>query len=809
MKKLSTLFLAMLLSTQTFAMQVNVVDDYSNLAEPEEVVNNLGESGSTDTTGIANCNETPDSTEDSSPFADLEALSPTTNDRPINFCNKRLLYGGDNPSRREKKRMQRKMRRQCKKKAKAYKRAVARELLGNMQLGRLVQVAFKSKKKIMRNSGTRNLNLNLNTDIDPSVVENMSKEEFSNYMMNRIRQQVPHLDDLMAQSNNPSDAFTTGAFDKNETYPMNVVVQGANGNKCVVKGDEFPEEEEFEPETCELCENVNIQDSFHNDCSYMVGAGLSESEARELVGASENKAAAGSDQYCNQDPDRAGQGVRQLNETADKLCEIAANGMTPNFQIEASRNLYNDYTPDLAAKRGDFTRKYLFDRLQKKCEGLEDAPAWLTDQDAFAEVVEVKHPEYLRPDNTPGNYGPDPNASGAQRELEAQYLRDTLTKELSDIDEEINELSAKKASIEIEISALNEKLNGGNGRRGIRQNYDALKDDMERTDLRLIEDQQVIMSQYIHEAELAMAQKKKLQQDLHDINTRISSLEEDKSKPKFQTNAGQFVMVEKLSQYYEQRDASGASQEFKDQWDEELFNQFKMARISGSVEKVNEFGIPEELMTPELQIAMKSLVKIQSYTCELAPMQTEKVRLQGVLKGALKVVTAATLPAIAVVGAASTIAVSPITTGISLFCQGCREPGQTPPILQWGNLFALDLSKRGRRQAWRATQGFLSNYVNWGGALKVRGNREIRVHELRDYARRNGKNYDNLDPAEQDQIIDQVIAEVEAANNLNRQPAFGCDNHTRGDVINDGDIPQTDDSGTQSDPSSGDVFYND
>ena len=45
MKKLSTLFLAMLLSTQTFAMQVNVVDDYSNLAEPEEVVNNLGESG--------------------------------------------------------------------------------------------------------------------------------------------------------------------------------------------------------------------------------------------------------------------------------------------------------------------------------------------------------------------------------------------------------------------------------------------------------------------------------------------------------------------------------------------------------------------------------------------------------------------------------------------------------------------------------------------------------------------------------------------------------------------------------------------
>lgn len=763
MKRFSALLLALIFVTQTHAMTVNEFSSYDQLEQVSESFDTNGEQADQETTGVIRCDE--EAERNTSPLPDeFEDLNPTTNDKPINFCKKKLLYGGERMSKREKKKLKRKMRRQCKKKAKAYKRAVARELLGNLQLGRFVQAAFKSKKKIMRNSGTSTNRLDLSTDIDPALVQNMTKEQFSEYMMARIRQQVPTLDALMEQSKNPDNAFT-GAFDRNESFPMNVVISGANGNKCVVKGDEFPEEEEFEPETCELCENVNIQDSFHNDCSYMVGGGLSEGEARSLVGASSEKAAAGSDQYCNQEPEAARDGVRQLKDTADKLCDIAKEGLTPNFEIEASRNLYNDYTPDLAAKRGDFTREYLFDRLQKKCKGVEDAPAWLSDPEKFADVVRVKHPEYARPNNTPGNYGPNPYATGDEIDQELKYLEETLDRELAQLNDQISELNEKKASIESELAAINIKIEGGNGQKGIRDLYDSVKKNMDRPDFRLLEDQTVVMSQYIHEAEMAYAQKKKLKQDLHDVDTRIASLRAERSKPKFKKSATGYNMVINLGLYYVERDSIGANNlEFRKKWDEELFNQFKMARITGSVEKVNEFGVPEELMTPELQMAMKSLVQIQSYTCELSPISTKKVTLEGILKAPLKVISALTLPAVAVIGAGVTVAASPITTGISLFCKGCREPGTTPPILMLGNLFHLDLSKSGRKKAWKATKGFISNYVNWGGALKVKGNREIRVHQLRDYARKKGgKAYDDMNPEEQDQLIDQVIAEVEAA----------------------------------------------
>lgn len=804
MQKFMTLFLALLFfSTETMAMAVGLrvreISDLKELDEIEETYNVLGEDDSPDHDGITNCRENDDNQQDNSNLEQLAELSGTTNERPINFCNKNQLYGGEQLSKREKKKLKRKMRRQCKKKARAYKRAVARELLGNFQLGQFVQAAFKSKNKIIRNSGVnRTVSQELLTNIEPSQVANMNKEEFSAYMMNRIREQVPNLDALMAQSGNPQSAFTSGNFDQSESFPMNVVVSTARGNKCVVQGNEFPEEENFEPEECELCENVNIQDSFHNDCSYMVGAGLNENEARELVGAPAEKSQAGSDGYCNQDPDRDGSGVRRLNDTADKLCDIAESGMTPNFEIEASRNLYNDYTPELAAKRGDFTRKYLFDRLQKKCSNIEDAPDWLTDSEKFKDVVSVTHPEYLRPNNTPGDYGPDPNATPENQEQEAQYLQATLEKELSDLDNEIRELNEKKSQIESEIADFDRKLNGGNGQKGLRQMYNDINQDLQRPDLRLIEDQNVVMSQYIHEAEMAVAQKKKLRQDLHDTETRIASLNTEKSKPKFQSNPNGFLMVQSLREYYSQRDQIGPNnREFRNLWDENLFNQFKMARITGSVERVNEFGVPEDLMTPELQVAMRSLVKIQSYTCELAPIETKKVTLEGVLKFPLKVITAATLPVVGAIGLGATVAASPITTGISLFCQGCREPGQTPPILQWGNLFHLDLSKRGRRQAWKATKGFVSGYVNWGGALKVDKDHLITKHALEEYSRqKGGKKYSEMDQEEQDNFIDLVIADIQAANEASRQPAQDCEDAdlTRANENQDGDSDQINDN---------------
>jgi hypothetical protein len=699
--------------------------------------------------------------------SDLESLSNSfdPSKKPINFCNKRMLFGGDKLSAKEMKQKKKKLRRQCKKKAKAYKKAVAKELLKKFKLGQFLQAKLKSKNKIIKGSKVSSKKYDLELGFSPDDVSNMSKEEFSSHMMKKIRAQVPSIDELIKNSD-PKDAFK-GSIAKQESFPMSVVVGTKGGNSCVVESPDFPAEEAFSPTDCELCKNVEMQDNFSNDCSYMVSNDLSENDARKLVGAG-NKTAAGSDSHCNKDMSEVKNDMSQIDKTADKLCSIAQEGLTPDFKINSSRNLYNDYTPQLAEKRGQFTQKYLYKRIKDNC-GIDkdELPSWLADENAFAEKVKVSHPEYKRPGNKPGDYGPNPNATGAEREKEKEYLAKTLDYELGENKEKLEKYKAQIADIDKEMSQINEKLNGGNGTVGLQTQYNKTKKTLDKADVRFIKDQQFFISKVSQEAHLYYARKKKLQQDKHDIESRIQNVQSEMKSPKYSKANGQFNLISKLDSFYKEKDTTNNVSAFKSKWNTELFNQFKMARISGNVSKENEFGIPEDMMTPELSLALNSLIEIKSYTCELNPISTKKVKLEGVLKGALKVVTAATLPVVAVIGAGATVAVSPITTGISLFCEGCREPGSTPPILQWGNLFHLDLSPSGRRSALKGMGGFIKNYVNWGGTLKVSSSRNITKHSLDKYAKKIGKkDYGSLSESEQDDILQQVLGEIEDAKKL-------------------------------------------
>jgi len=744
---------------------VVILSSLSTLAYSVEECNPVGKDG------LSSCSENHNKADTASPCNsleptnDLEAIQKSfePSDNPINFCNKRMLFGGDKISAKEMKKKKKKLRRQCKKKAKAYKKAVAKELLKKFKLGQFLQAKLKSKNKIIKGSKVTKKKYDLKLGFSPDEVAKMSKEEFSSHMMKKIRTQVPSIDELMKNSD-PKDAFK-GSIAKQESFPMSVVVGTKGGNSCVVESPDFPQEEPFTPKDCELCKNVEMQDNFSNDCSYMVSNDLSENQARKLVGAG-SKSSPGSDSHCNKDMANAKNDMSQIEKTADKLCSIAKEGLSPNFKINSSRNLYNDYTPKLAEKRGQFTQKYLYKRIKDNCKiDSEDLPTWLKDENSFAEKVKVSHPEYKRPGNTPGNYGPDPSAKGADREKEKEYLAKTLDHELDENKKKLDKYKAQIAEIDKEMLQINQKLDGGNGTAGLRTQYNKTKKSLDKTDVRFIKDQQVFISKVSQEAHLYFARNKKLKQDKHDIQSRIKNVQSEMESPKYRKANGQYNLIAKLDKFYREKDTTKNMKAFKSTWDTALFNQFKMARISGDVSKENEFGIPEDMMTPELSLALNSLIEIKSYTCELNPISTKKVKLEGVLKGALKVVTAATLPVVAVIGTGATIAASPITTGISLFCKGCREPGRTPPILQWGNLFHLDLSRSGRRSALKGMGGFVKNYINWGGSLKVSKSRNITKHSLNKYAKKIGKNdYGSLSPSEQDDVLAQVFDEIQIAN---------------------------------------------
>ena len=747
MQRLIALFLALTFTIPaSYADETCEIDVETGLSQCFDV--------STEADHIASCEEEVGD----SPSNIQNEFEPEEN--PINFCDEKVVFGGKKPTSSERKQKIKELTKQCKKKAKAYKKEVAKSLLKKFKLGQFVQAKLKRKKKLFKTKVNRE-KIKLDIGFTPEEVAKMGKEEFSAHMMNKIRQQVPSIDELMKNSST-KNAFK-GSFAKQESFPLSMVVGTKGGNNCIVESPEFPKEEPFSPEICELCTDTNIQDNFENDCSYMVSENFSEEKARELMRAGDKKVKK-QDQFCNRDVEPKKAHLTELDNTSKRLCNIAQEGLVPDFEIKSSRNLYNDYTPDLAAKRGQFTQAYIFDHLKKNCKmDKEDMPDWLSSEEAFAEKVKVSHPVYLRPNNDEGNYGPDPYATGADREKEKEYLSATLDHELKEIEDKIKNYNDKLKNIKDELAQIETKINGGNGVAGLRKQYNETQKTIKDADLRTIKDQQIFVNKVTNEAHMYYARKKELLQEQNVYKIRVLNLEQDKNSPKFSKSGGNYEMVNKLSLYYTEKDR-GDNQAFRTKWDDLLFNQFKMARISGNVSRENEFGIPEDMMTPELQLALNSLVEVESFSCQLNPMSTKKVSLQGILKGGLKVITGGVLLAGGVVGAALTPVAGVINTGISLFCVNCREPGRVPPIMRWGNLFHLNLSRSSRKGAWKATGKFIKNFINWGGVLKVHKSKSIRKHDLEKYAKQRGsKPYGSMSPSEQSDLLNEFLEEVKQA----------------------------------------------
>lgn len=741
------------------------------------------------------------------------------NSEPVHLCRDNEVIHGKKMSKRKMRRLRRKLHRQCKKKAKAYKKEVAKNLLGQGKVWQALQARLKSKRKIIGGGRKKNSDYdktNLELDVSPEELENMNKGEFNSYLMSKIKEQVPNIEELIKQSeSDPNDAFK-GSLDQPENFPMNVVIQTGGGKKCILDAPNFPKDE-FEAEPCDYCEIKEMQDNFTNDCSYMVDRGsrddkklydgydgimkyskYSEDETRSLMGidtdrVDRNENPSEIDPLCNSKDKRINNDMSELHKTAIRLCEMANDGITPQISIQTSRNLFNDSTVELADKRGQFTQKYLYKRLTEDCN-LDMVPYWLSDEDSFKSAVRIEHPNYERPGNVEGDYGPSPYAQGADRDKEIEYLIATLDKEKQALEDEKAELVADREKEEAKLSEY-ESILGGNVRgyvkednvheAGLQKQYNYYKKQATSTN-RNAENaaSMVLMNQILKKANGTISEKHLAQQKIYNLNEKINSIDKILQEKYRQNTNGEYLQSVQLNSYYKLKDKidsgelSGneltSTQGNFERLKGDLFNQFKMSRIKWEAEIDNPFGVPDEMLSDEVKLALKSMIKIDSYQCELNEIETKKLTAGGILKAPLKIIMGAVTTVVgAAVGAVATgaaIALSPITTALSYawWCAGCGDPGdKMPDFFRFGNwrLFGPMVKNVGKTlkspSKRKRVARDLNNFISLGGRLNVYADKHITVHDLKASADRlMGKPYGSLSEDEKIELTALVVEEA-------------------------------------------------
>ncbi|MBY0518098.1 MAG: hypothetical protein K2P81_14410 [Bacteriovoracaceae bacterium] len=644
---------------------------------------------------------------------------------------------------------------QCKKEAKAYKKAVLNSLMKDGKLGQALQVVFKRKRKIMRGSG-QNGDLKLDADI-----AQMTPAQIKAFIMDEMKKKYPDADKVDKKGRTIAQSNTT---------PFNMMIKAKNGKLCKISANDFPKEEPFAPKECLLCEPIDIQSSFTSDCSYMVNPsqGLTESVAHEIMGINSSN----QKEFCQpEDMAKAKNDLSEINKLAGKLCDKAKEGKEPSLTIETARNLFNDKTPQLALKRGQFIQKYLQYHLKKNCKIDGEIPSWIEDQNEFAENIKVQSPVYGETANNfdgwkEGDYGPSPYAATpGESETEILKYQKNMAREKADL---ITQRDAKKLELKTvkdEIAGLVKEIKGSGSNNGMEAMYAKIKADLpnvQKNNPSLVDPMSQQLTELGNQALANYNKKHFLQQKASDLETKIQVLEKKISEHDQKSNS----KVAALKGYY-QNPAQG---------DKAVFEEFKMVRIKGEEDQEDEELPPVAAeFDADVKKSLNAALKLQTYSCQLNAIETHKASIEGVLKGALKVVTIATLPVVAAGGAVAASAAMPFTTTWSLLCKGCGDPGSTPPILQLGNLTMLDLSKSGRSRAWGDTKEFVRNYVNWGGTLKIKNNKNVTLHDLKKYH----PTWDLSSPEEQGNVVDEYFKKnfpQEFAASLGQQdtPAVAC-----------------------------------
>lgn len=612
----------------------------------------------------------------------------------------------------------------CKKKAKAYKKALMKNLMSKGKVGQWMQVLFHKKKFKAKDEGLKSKDKNQLIDIDPAKFAGMKPEEVENYLLDEIEKNLvkdyPHMKGLKERSKQlAQDPSFAKSYDEPETVPLNLMVKTKNKNSCKVDVPEQPKAVSYTPKDCRFCEEKNIASSFTNDCSYMVGKELPENAALAMMG-NESR-----EQYCNHDMSGEQNDMKEVDELAKTLCDIATDkdnlNVQPEFLIETSRNLYRDKTPQLADKRGQFIQKYLFDKLSKQCP-VDEKPEWLNSFDDFSKVVQRKSPEYVGAKE--GDYGPSPYAAaGAEQDENIKNFEETLRLEKKKLEDKKTASQTEVTKISSDMKALDADLKKD------KDLYTKLSAELSRVKVidqalfdkkKNLEDLYNKISAAQEKRNLLLQQESDLKKELGGYEKRLSGID--------QKNASR---VSLLKEYYQEKNEKGSVD--TKAWDEKLFNDFKMVRISGKLKPTPKVSPDEQRLPPSVKIALQAAVDIQDFTCVVEPIKTHKTTLNGVLKGVGKVGMALTLPVVAVGGLAVGLATSPVSWAASYMCSGCGDPGNVPPVLTFNPRF-WSLKAPFKKETWRDAGEAMNGYISLGGRLDADFNKKSEVfdNELKD-----------------------------------------------------------------------------
>jgi hypothetical protein len=647
-------------------------------------------------------------------------------------CDNDIVGGLSKKSSKEKDEIKEEYKKQCKAKAKAYKKALMGNLLKKGKVGQLVQVLFKKKKyKAQTDAAFR-----IDSTIDANNFESMSDQEIEKQLLDELQKEFVkqqkeaggdgslNLKELALEASK-SPQFTKG-FHEIESVPLEVYAKTEGDKFCSIEVENYPDQKEFKAEKCEFCVEKNISSSFTNDCSYMVNSQYSEEKAKKLLGF-KNK-----NDYCNNSMEGEENNLSEVETMIDRICQIAQSGSRPEFTIETSRNLYNDKTPKLAAKRGEFIQKYIREELMngkdssghKRCDLGEEIPDWLQENE-FKEAVKVTHPFYEGAKE--GDYGPSPYASGEDQKKELDKFKKTLAHEKAQIQNKLTQALAQKTELTDQNKKFKEKRNGP---KSLSAEYRTLSTDLEKSkelNPQIFEKRDRIQAilQQVDDLDSKVNQNKQLLSDLSeqiaDYQKRLSTIDQENQKK-----------VTLLNEYYAEKNSKGEEGIDRKAWDEKLFNGFKMVRLHGKAVEDHPMGGNPKDLPPAVNIALNAMASVDNFTCVVEPISTHRTSVKGVLKGGLKVITAIASPVVAVTAGAVATAAMPFTWMGSFLCSGCGEPGNVPPALRFANPRYLSFKSGARRQFAREMGDAWDAYINWGGLLKTSRNKTYFENETQD-----------------------------------------------------------------------------
>ncbi len=568
----------------------------------------------------------------------LEDLAPVMNaaqvSEPPSCKNDDLKFGDNELPDEEAAKIKQDLLKQCNKAFKKHKRAFAKQLLSNGRIFGAMQVLMRKKKKLKDISNEYNSEkLSVKSDNLEDLNKKIKEEE--DKIVEAFKKEFPGGFDESDPYYNDNKKLCNGKYslgvDGKLSTPSHIYVEKGD-TTCKVDID-VPKIQDVKLPPANLIPPLDITDSFPDDCAFMVSDKFSEADALKLLGAKSRS------DYCSSNQDitksdevkKDAQGKNAfdyLDQLSDSFTQAAEEGMTPDFTLNVSRNLYRDEVRPLAQKRGEFVQKYLFKQLQENAKEIENAPAWMTQFDEFAKVFKLKYPTY-EGQSTVGDFGPNPSASAEEFDQEKQNLKLTLEKKVVEIQKSILSIEDKNSG---SIKKLNDLIAAEKKlKKDLEANVSKLSKSMEKkkdfSDINTGMDELNALNQELYKATFRIAQSERsLKEESDMLNYHKARL----------TKTNPAAQVGLLDQFYKNR-PEGFDRDYKNAWDEKLFKKFKMVAVEGTFKGDKEFepDLNNEI-TPKIQYALDKIIRSQAFSCDYSIKDLKRHRYDGWDKGDFK-----------------------------------------------------------------------------------------------------------------------------------------------------------------------------